>query len=302
MAEKIPAILSWSGGKDCAYTLCKVLQEAQYDVKYLLSFLREETRALNMHEVSEILIEQQAAATGIPLIKVFVSDSSNTTYEKQLANAIEIVKAGDIHHIIFGDLFLQDLRQYREVSMQQLGMNCVFPIWQIPSHLLMNDFIGRGFRAITCCIDAVKLSKDFIGRELDHSFINDLPEEVDPCGENGEYHSFCYDAPCFLNPVEIHAGRIYFKPLELKTLDKAGSKNLVQGYWFCELLAAKLKGTRKECARCRQPFNCRQEDISNCHCYGIVISPEANEKIKGKYTGCLCRQCLQQLAEHNTDV
>jgi uncharacterized protein (TIGR00290 family) len=239
MAEKIPAILSWSGGKDCAYALYKVLQQAQYEVKYLLSIFNEETRALNMHQVPGALIEQQAAATGIPLLKVFVSDSSNNTYEKRLARAMELVKAANIHHIIFGDLFLQDLRQYREVSMQKLGMNCVFPIWQMPPGLLMKDFIEKDFKAITCCIDAAKLPKEFIGRRIDQSFLNNLPAGIDPCGENGEYHSFCYDAPCFNNPVGVEKGRIYFKPLELKTMDKAGSNSVVQGYWFCELMPAK---------------------------------------------------------------
>jgi uncharacterized protein (TIGR00290 family) len=239
MAEKIPAILSWSGGKDCAYALYKLLQEAKYEVKYLLSIFNEETRVLNMHRVPEALIEQQAAATGISLLKVFVSDSSNHTYEKQLARAIEQVTAENIYHIIFGDLFLQDLRKYREVSMQKLGMNCVFPIWQMPSKLLMNDFIEKGFKAITCCIDAAKLPKEFIGRRLEQSFINELPKGIDPCGENGEYHSFCYDAPYFRTPVTIECGRIYFKPLELKTLDKAGSASVVQGYWFCEIAGIK---------------------------------------------------------------
>ena len=249
----IPAIFSWSGGKDSSFALHKVLQEGIYDVRYLLATINGQVKRLSMHGVREELIELQAERIGIPLKKVYVYESDNASYERQMGALLEEVRREGIHHVIFGDIFLEDLRKYREEKMEQVGMNCVFPLWKNDTTELVNKFVEDGFKTITCCINDGYLDSSWCGRLIDKSFINDLPASVDPCGENGEFHSFCYDGPIFSKQIEVSTGELIYRALEVKTVEQSQGSDQssdqsksqshpfpikaspTKGFWFCEL-------------------------------------------------------------------
>jgi uncharacterized protein (TIGR00290 family) len=234
----IPSIFCWSGGKDSSYALHKVLQEGVYNVKYLLSTFNGNYKRLSMHGVREELIEAQAASIGIPLLKAYVYEASNAEYEQQMKSILLQAKAEGINHVLYGDLFLEDLRAYRESKMNELDMHCVFPIWKTDTQWMINDFVAKGFQSVLCCINDGYLDESWVGRTIDQQFINELPSTVDPCGENGEFHSFCFQGPVFNYPIQIATGEKTYKALEIKTSDHptpvkdAGTK----GFWFCDLL------------------------------------------------------------------
>jgi uncharacterized protein (TIGR00290 family) len=236
--NKIPAIFSWSGGKDSSYALHKILEEGLYDVKYLLSAINGNYKRLSMHGVREELIQAQADSIGIPLVKVYVYTASNAEYEKQMREVLLQARSENIFHVIFGDINLEDLRQYREQEMALLNMQCVFPIWKHDTHWMLNDFVARGFKTITCCINDGYLNEKWCGKIIDETFIAELPPTIDPCGENGEFHSFCFEAPVFKKKINIIRGKKTYRALEIKFADSpspikdAGTK----GFWFCDLL------------------------------------------------------------------
>lgn len=228
--------MSWSGGKDCAYALQLVLQAQVYDVKYLVSSFNKPMQRLSMHGVREALIEAQAKEIGIPLLKVYVTESSNEHYEQQLTKAMETVKKQNIQHIIFGDIFLEDLRQYREKLFESMSMQTVFPLWKMDTRKLVNDFIKQGFKTITCCISTAWLPKEMLGRQLDEAFLQDLPAGTDHCGENGEYHSFCYAGPIFKNAIPFHTGEMVYKEMNLITAQGNDKSTTRPGFWYVDIL------------------------------------------------------------------
>jgi uncharacterized protein (TIGR00290 family) len=295
MTSKIPAIISWSGGKDCAYALYKILKEDVYEVKYLLSTFNGNKNRLSMHGVQEVLIEEQARQLEIPLLKVYVFGSSNEEYETVLDKALSIIKEEGIRHLILGDIFLEDLRIYREEKMKAIGITCIFPLWRMDTHLLLKDFLAKGFKTITCCIHEAYITKDWVGREINAAFINELPHTVDPCGENGEYHSFCFDGPIFKEPIKVEKGNITYQFLELNaipTMADDKSTSITKGFWYIELELATNRNNPafKACARCGQSFECKVADIIHCHCYGMKLND-----ISIKYDDCLCHLCLLEL-------
>jgi len=170
-------------------------------------------------------------------LKVFVYEGSNAEYEKQMETALLKAKSEGIEHVIFGDIFLEDLRQYRESNLSKVGMKGIFPLWKIDTTFLINDFIKKDFRTIICCTNDGYLGEERIGRETDKSFIQQLPADVDPCGENGEFHSFCFAGPIFKKEISFSAGEKIYKQLEIKTDDcKLPSNVITKGFWFCDLM------------------------------------------------------------------
>lgn len=236
--QKIPALFCWSGGKDSSYALHKVMQEGIYEVKYLLSTFNGNYKRLSMHGIREELIEAQADAINIPLLKVYVYEASNEEYERQMLETLQRVKQEGISIVLYGDIFLEDLRRYREEKMEPLEMQCIFPIWKSATLALVNDFIAKGFRSITCCTNDGYLDETWCGRVIDESFIRDLPSSVDPCGENGEFHSFCYAGPLFKKMIPVVTGEKTYRKLELKTADHPMpvKETQTKGFWFCDLL------------------------------------------------------------------
>lgn len=236
--KRIPAIMSWSGGKDSSYALYKVLQQGIYEVKYLLSTFNGTYKRLSMHGVREELIEAQAKSIGIPLLKVYVYEASNAEYEKQMEEILLQAKAENINQVIFGDIFLEDLRQYREQKMATLQMQCVFPVWKIDTQWMVNDFIAKGFKTCICCINDGYLDESWCGRIIDTTFVNELPATVDACGENGEFHTYCFEGPIFKSPLNIITGQNTYKALAINLgahptpIKDVGTK----GFWYCDLL------------------------------------------------------------------
>lgn len=238
--NKTKAIFCWSGGKDSSYCLHKVLSEQIYDVKYLLTTVNDTFKRISMHGVREELLHLQAESIGLPLLKVGISEGTNEEYEKQMEKVLLQAKAEGIEHVIFGDIFLEDLKLYRETNLAKVGMKAVFPLWKTDTTDLINDFIKQNFKTITCCTNDGYLGEEWVGREIDNSFIKQLPKNVDPCGENGEYHTFCFEGPIFKTKIDFIVGEKVYKSLEIKTDDTCTLPGNIttKGFWFCDLLTA----------------------------------------------------------------
>ena len=210
MLQKPKAVMSWSGGKDSALALHEVLQKGELDVVSLLTTVSEEFGRISHHGVREQLLDEQAAAIGIPLHKVFLPASNstpccNSVYEQVMANAMSgYVKQG-ITRVVFGDIFLEDLREYRETNLEKMNMTAEFPLWKRNTEQVVQHWYEIGFRAYVCCAESM-LDESFVGVELDPEFIARLPETIDPCGENGEFHSYVFDGPIFNYPVPAKVG------------------------------------------------------------------------------------------------
>lgn len=241
--NKPKAIFCWSGGKDSSYCLHKVLTEKLFDVKYLLTTVNDKFKRISMHGVREELLDEQAESIGIPLLKVRVAEGTNDEYEKQMEAVLSKAKSEGINNVIFGDIFLEDLRIYRENNLTRMEMKGIFPLWKINTTYLINDFIKRKFKSVVCCINDGYLGERWIGRKIDKSFIKQLPATVDPCGENGEYHTFCYDGPLFKKKINFTVGEKVYKALETKTdTVYAPLANVTtKGFWFCDLLLSTVR-------------------------------------------------------------
>jgi len=204
-----PVLLSWSGGKDSTLSLYEIEKRGEFEVRALLTTLTRDFDRISMHGVRRELLEMQAAALDLKIDEVWISKNApNSEYEEQMRAVLEKRKAEGIRHVVFGDLFLEDIRRYREERLAQIGMQGVFPLWGRPTREVADFFIAEGFRAILCTVDPKALPKEFCGREFDRSLLNDLPEGVDPCGENGEFHTFVYDGPVFRSRIEVRTGEV----------------------------------------------------------------------------------------------
>jgi uncharacterized protein (TIGR00290 family) len=200
-------LLSWSSGKDSAWSLHLLRQSAEYEVAGLLTTFNESAGRVAMHAVRRELVERQAAAAGLPLWSVPLPwPCPNGEYESLMAQACAKAVAEGIAGIAFGDLFLEDVRAYREQQLQGTGLQPIFPLWGLPTPELARAMIGSGTRARLTCVDTEKLAASFVGREFDEVLLASLPAEVDPCGERGEFHSFVYAGPMFSAAVPVSLG------------------------------------------------------------------------------------------------
>ncbi|CCH51349.1 ATP binding protein [Fibrisoma limi BUZ 3] len=203
------AIMNWSGGKDSALALYHARESGQWDVVSLLTTVNEQHNRVSMHGVRADLLMEQARQLRLPLHQLLLpGDVSMETYNARMFETLQAFQQQGVTHSIFGDIFLEDLRQYRETQLQQVGLRGVFPIWQRSSTDLIHEFVDLGFRAVLVCVNEKQLSREFVGRELDLDLLKDLPKTVDPCGENGEYHTFVYDGPLFAQPIPIEKGEV----------------------------------------------------------------------------------------------
>ena len=202
------AIVSWSTGKDSAFALHRTREQGKLEIAGLLSTVTEGFARVSMHGVREQLLDAQAMALNLPCRKVEIpSPCSNATYEERLAKALETARAQGITHVVFGDLFLEDIRAYREAQLTRLGLQGDFPLWRSDTALLADEMIRSGLRAILTCVDRQKLDSSFAGRAFDHKFLRELPSGVDPCGENGEFHTFAHDGPMFGAAIPVSVGQ-----------------------------------------------------------------------------------------------
>lgn len=201
------AFINWSGGKDCCMALHTLRETKALDVRFLFTTLSREHQRISMHGVRRELLTRQAMALGIPSRKLYLPESPDmSTYEQFMKHEMQLMKQRGIEDAVFGDLFLEDLRRYRETKMNDLGMRAHFPVWGINTTELLKRFIGLGYKAIVVSVNHQHLDSSFLGRTLDLDFMNDLPSTVDPCGENGEFHTFVYEGPLFAHPLAIKAG------------------------------------------------------------------------------------------------
>jgi len=205
MAEKV--LIAWSGGKDSALALYEISQNRRYEIAGLLTTVTEDYHRISMHGVREVLLEQQANSIALPLSKVFISkDGSNEEYESKMKEALLKFQKSGVSAVVFGDIFLVDIREYREENLAKVGMKGVFPIWKKDN--LAQTFIDSGFKAIITCVDAEVLDKKFVGKLFDKEFLAGLPANVDPNGENGEFHSFVFEGPIFREKIAYKIGEV----------------------------------------------------------------------------------------------
>jgi len=207
MVERPKAWLSWSSGKDSAWSLEVVRRQGAFDVRALLTTVNAEHQRVAMHAVRESLLRAQAASVGLPLVTVPIpSPCPNAVYEEAMARAMEQARGEGITHMIFGDLFLEEIREYREKKLAGTGIQPVFPLWGLDTRQLAHDMVHGGIRGYLTCIDPKKLEDSFAGRLFDADLLADLPENIDPCGENGEFHTFVYAGPMFQSALEVERG------------------------------------------------------------------------------------------------
>lgn len=206
-APRSKAVVAWSSGKDSAYALWESRRSGELDIVGLLTTVTETFQRVSMHGVRESLLAAQAAACGLPLWKVPIPfPCPNRVYEERMAAAAASLRAAGVSHVVFGDLFLEDVRSYREAQMRAARMTPTFPLWGRDTRVLAKEMIQSGLRARLVALDPRRIAPTFAGRWFDHDLLNDLPEDVDPCGENGEFHTFATAGPMFGHPLDPKIG------------------------------------------------------------------------------------------------
>lgn len=234
---KRQAVFNWSGGKDSALALYYALQDEDCQVKKLLTSVNGAYNRVTMHGVRLEVLQEQARRIGIPLkLLILPGQPDMAAYEEAMKAAIGELRQEGITHGIFGDLFLEDVRRYRESKLAAAGMKALFPLWKKDTTETLHEFLDLGFKTMLVCVDASKLDSGFCGRIIDRDFIKDLPRGVDPCGENGEFHTFVFDGPIFKNPVYFEKGETV-----LREYDSPGGKGGKSSFWFTDIRLKKAE-------------------------------------------------------------
>jgi uncharacterized protein (TIGR00290 family) len=229
MSASKPILFCWSGGKDSAMALHTLLQRSDVRITAILTTVTEGDERISMHGVRRELLERQAQSIGLPLHEVRIPPQCvNPIYEARMEEALRMYLEEGVRKVAFGDIFLEDLRAYREKNLARIGMTAIFPIWKCNTRELIRAFHAHQFRAVAVCVDSKVLDPSFAGRELDESFFRDLPPHADPCGENGEFHTFVFDGPIFQSPIPFRTGEIVNR----------------DGFVFCDLLSATEEATK----------------------------------------------------------
>jgi len=226
------AIFAWSGGKDSSLALHQILEDNEFEIVGLLTTINEEFQRISMHGVRVELLEKQAASIGLPLIKMFVNEGSYDEYERKMETLLLEHKSEGVTHVIFGDIFLEDLKKYREDNLAKVDMIGVFPLWKRDTASLVSEFISKGFKTVVCCVNDALLGEDHVGEVINESFVSSLPKEVDPCGENGEFHTFCFEGPIFSEPIKYALGEKIYKPLDKALISEDMT---TKGFWYIDL-------------------------------------------------------------------
>lgn len=235
---------NWSTGKDSALALHTLLEDPNFEVKHLLTTVNAHFDRVSMHGLRRALMEQQIASIGIPYSTVELPESpSMEEYNVVMQDVITTLKQKGLNSTAFGDIFLEDLRKYREDNLRKQDIKAHFPLWKKDTLSIAKTFFDLGFKAITVCCKSDLLDESFVGREYNQSFVDDLPENIDPCGENGEFHTFCYAGPIFKEPIEFTIGekvkKAYKNPskCDTDTDTQTESNELPElGFWYCDLI------------------------------------------------------------------
>lgn len=230
---------NWSSGKDSALALHKMLEQGDYGIESLVTTVNKDFGRVSMHGLPEELLDRQAESIGLPLRKVyFPSVVDMETYDRTMKEETGALYGKGYRYAAFGDIFLEDLKKYREEKLAEVGLKAVFPLWKQDTRTLLEEFLQLGFRAVTVCVNAKLLGEEFCGREINESFIRDLPEQVDVCGENGEFHTFVYDGPIFQHPIAFETGE---KVLKTYSPEDDRKQNWDNSFWYCDLIPREPK-------------------------------------------------------------
>jgi uncharacterized protein (TIGR00290 family) len=277
-------VVSWSGGKDSALMLDRLLRDERYETMALVTTIDEGSQRISAHDVDVDLIRRQSDALGVPLLTVPLPlQPSNEVYLQRFRATLE-AGAPEAKTIAFGDIFLEDLRRWREQSFAPMGLESIFPLWGDAPKDIAAEFLARGFGAVLCCVNGAYLDRSYLGRLYDSRLFEDLPDNVDRCGENGEFHTFVFDGPAFRSPVRYAIGETSYRPV------MHGSP--VTGHWFCDLRLAET--TPDRCPLCGNDNACAAASGEpNCWCFTERISIDVRERIPPYARGvsCICARC-----------
>jgi uncharacterized protein (TIGR00290 family) len=226
-----PILFCWSGGKDSAMALHALRQQNEFQITALLTTVTESYNRISMHGVRRELLHQQAHSLNLALHEVQIPPQCvNPIYEARMEQALRRHFDQGVRTVAFGDIFLEDLRAYREKNLARIGMTALFPLWKRDTRELVREFQANKFRAVAVCVDPKAIDPSFAGRELDASFFRDLPPQADPCGENGEFHTFVFDGPIFQSPIHVRTGEVVNR----------------DGFIFCDLLSQDIPSQKEE--------------------------------------------------------
>jgi len=229
------AVFNWSGGKDSALALWKAMQSGEYEIVSLLTSVNRDTRRSTMHAIPESLLHAQAESIGLPLYIVDLTPKGDMSdYADAMRKAVEFFKAQGVTHFIFGDVCLHDVRAYREKQLAPHGITVVEPLWDQTTEKVMAEFLASGLQTVIVTTMADKLGKEYIGQTLDRKLVESFPPTIDPCGENGEYHTLCHDGPLFRHPVHFELGEPFLFSHEIRMEDDTLQ---TFSYWFADILA-----------------------------------------------------------------
>lgn len=234
---KIKTYFNWSSGKDSALALYHLLKDDRYSVDQLITTVNSHYNRVSMHGLRKELLNAQTNALGIPASLIELPEMpSMEVYEQKMTETISRLKSDGFTHSAFGDIFLEYLRKYRENQLAKEGFKAVFPIWKRNTKMLLNEFLDLGFKTIIVCANSKYFNEDFVGSVIDKNFIKNLPEGVDPCGENGEFHTFCFDGPIFITPIDFTIGEKVYREYDHPNTDDSICSSDTYGVWYCDLL------------------------------------------------------------------
>jgi uncharacterized protein (TIGR00290 family) len=227
-------LVNWSGGKDSALALYRIQQQGEYVVQQLLTTINGAYGRVSMHGVRQALIDAQAEQLGLPLLTVRLPETASMEqYQATMDETLRPLVADGLTHAVYGDIFLEDLRLWREQQLAPVGLSGLFPLWQAASQTLLEEFWAAGFQTIVVAVNGLSLDRSFCGRLLDRQFVADLPDGVDPCGENGEFHTFVFDAPNFSRPIDFTVGETVERTY---SFTDAEGQERTSTYYFTDLL------------------------------------------------------------------
>ena len=228
---------NWSTGKDSALALYYLLKNPKYQVEELITTVNSFYNRVSMHGLRKELLEAQTKALKINATIIDLPEQPTMAiYEQVMTHNINTLKKKGFTHSAFGDIFLEDLKMYREENLAKLDIEAIFPLWKKNTTSLIHEFINLGFKSIVVCASSKYFDKSFVGKIIDKNFIENLPKNVDPCGENGEFHTFCFDGPLFKIPIPFKIGEKVYREYDTPKTNNAICKNDKTGFWYCDLI------------------------------------------------------------------
>jgi uncharacterized protein (TIGR00290 family) len=251
VAKTKKAYFNWSSGKDSALALYKILQQNEYEIGTLLTNVNQDFSRISMHGLHESLLDAQVQSLGLPLQKLyFPAEVTMELYDQKMHETVSGLKVQGYDYAVFGDIFLEELKAYRDSKLAEVNVQGVYPLWKQNSHDLMHEFLDLGFKAITVCVNAKVFGEgspaagmEFVGRIIDEQFLKDLSESVDVCGENGEFHTFVFDGPIFSKPIDFKIGEKVLRSYTLHDEDEDNchqdsekQKNYDTSFYYCDLI------------------------------------------------------------------